>query len=108
MLAVLAVTVPLTGRYQAAVYGGGHAPGDRWFDPVERRVYRICGIDPEGEQRWTTYLKPLLLFSIAGFVLLYVLLRFHGSLPANPNGLGAVAAALACNTAVSFVTYTNW
>ena len=105
---VLAVLVPLTGRYLAAVYGGERAPGDRLFRPVERVVYRLCGIDPSSEQRWTGYLRSLLAFSIVGFGVLYLLLRLQGTLPGNPVDLGAVPAALAFDTAVSFVTNTNW
>ncbi|MFV0524962.1 MAG: potassium-transporting ATPase subunit KdpA [Acidimicrobiales bacterium] len=105
---VLAVLVPVTGRYLAAVYGGGRAPGDRVFGPLERGVYRLCGIDTASEQRWTGYLRSLLAFSTVGFVVLYLILRLQGTLPGNPVDLGAVPAALAFNTAVSFVTNTNW
>jgi potassium-transporting ATPase potassium-binding subunit len=108
IIAVLAVLVPVTGRYLAAVYGGDQAPGDRVFAPVERAVYRLCGIDASGEQRWTGYLRSLLAFSVVGFVVLYLILRLQGTLPGNPVDLGAVPAALAFNTAVSFVTNTNW
>jgi K+-transporting ATPase ATPase A chain len=108
LVAMLGVLVPVTGRYMAAVYGGGAAPGDRWFGPIERLVYRTCGIDASGEQRWTGYLRSLLAFSIAGFALLYVIMRVQGTLPGNPADLGAVPAALAFNSTVSFVTNTNW
>jgi K+-transporting ATPase ATPase A chain len=108
IVVVLAVLVPVTGRYLAAVYGGDTAPGDRVFAPVERLVYRLCGIDASSEQRWTGYLRSLLAFSVVGFVVLYLILRLQGTLPGNPVELGAVPAALAFNTAVSFVTNTNW
>lgn len=108
IVVVLAVLVPVTGRYLAAVYGGERAPGDRVFAPVEHAVYRLCGIDGSSEQRWTGYLRSLLAFSIVGFGVLYLILRVQGSLPGNPVDLGAVPAALAFNTAVSFVTNTNW
>jgi K+-transporting ATPase ATPase A chain len=108
IIVVLAVLVPVTGRYLAAVYGGDRAPGDRVFDPVERAMYRLCGIDASGEQRWTGYLRSLLAFSVVGFGVLYLILRLQGSLPGNPVDLGALPAALAFNTAVSFVTNTNW
>ena len=108
IVAVLAVLVPATGRYLAAVYGDGAAPGDRMFTPVERMVYRLCGIDAASEQRWTSYLRSLLAFSVVGFGVLYLILRFQGTLPGNPVELRAVPAALAFNTAVSFVTNTNW
>ena len=108
IVGVLAVLVPPTGRYLAAVYGGERAPGDRLFGPVERVVYRLCGIDSSSEQRWTGYLRSLLAFSVVGFGVLYVILRLQGTLPGNPVDLGAVPAALAFNTTVSFVTNTNW
>ena len=108
IIGVLAVLVPVTGRYLAAVYGGAHAPGDRLVAPVERLVYRLCGIDASSEQRWTGYLRSLLAFSLVGFGVLYLILRLQGTLPGNPVELGGVPAALAFNTAVSFVTNTNW
>jgi K+-transporting ATPase ATPase A chain len=113
LVALLGAVVPITGIYLARVYGAGNeevvaAPGDRWFGPVERLIYRLCGIDPSTEQRWTGYLRSLLAFSMVGFVVLYSLMRFQGALPGNPMDLGAVPAALAFNTAVSFVTNTNW
>jgi K+-transporting ATPase ATPase A chain len=108
IVGILAVLVPVTGRYLAAVYGGAAAPGDRVFGPVDRVIYRLCGIDESSEQRWTGYLRSLLAFSLIGFVVLYLILRFQGTLPGNPVELGAVPAALAFNTTVSFVTNTNW
>jgi K+-transporting ATPase ATPase A chain len=108
IIVVLAVLVPVTGRYLAAVYGGERARGDRVFSPVERTVYRLCGIDASSEQRWTGYLRSLLAFSIVGFGLLYLILRVQGTLPGNPDDSSAVPAALAFNTSVSFVTNTNW
>jgi K+-transporting ATPase ATPase A chain len=108
IIVVLAVLVPVTGRYLAAVYDAEHAPGDRGFAGVERAVYRLCGIDASSEQRWTGYLRSLLAFSVVGFGVLYLILRLQGSLPGNPVDLGALPAALAFNTAVSFVTNTNW
>jgi K+-transporting ATPase ATPase A chain len=71
-------------------------------------VYRLCGVDPSSEQRWTGYLRSLLAFSLVGFAVLYLILRLQGTLPGNPLDLGAVPSALAFNTAVSFVTNTNW
>ena len=57
------ISTPLLGSYMAKVYGDGKAPGDRFFGPVERFIYRVCGVDPESEQRWTTYAISLLAFS---------------------------------------------
>ena len=108
IVVILAVLVPVTGRYLAVVYSNGTAPLDRVFEPIERAVYRVCGIDPQAEQRWTGYLRSLLAFSVIGFGIVYLILRLQGVLPGNPLDLGAVPAAVSFNAAVSFVTNTNW
>ena len=108
LVLALGVSVPLLGRYLARVFGGGLAPGDRVFGPVERLLYRLTGVDPDREQRWPTYATSLLAFSAVSVVALYALQRFQGSLPFNPTGVDGVPPALAFNTAVSFVTNTNW
>lgn len=108
LVVLLAVTVPLLGRYLAAIYGGDAAPGDRVFSPVERLFYRVLGVDPEREQRWTSYASSLLAFSAASVGVLYGLLRMQGSLPLDPTGMDAVSPPVAFNTAVSFMTNTNW
>ena len=64
LIALLAISTPLLGRYLAKVFGGGKAPGDRIFGPVERVIYRAGGIDPDREQRWTVYALSLLAFSL--------------------------------------------
>jgi K+-transporting ATPase ATPase A chain len=92
----------------ARVYGDGPAPGDRVFLPIERFIYRLCRIDPASEQRWTTYAYALIGFSIFSFLAVYVLQRVQGSLPVNPAELPAVVPHLSFNTAVSFMTNTNW
>src|SRR4051812_18927995 len=74
---------------------------------VEGLVYRAVGVDADGEQRWPTYLRSVLAFSAVGVLLLYVLQRLQSLLPLS-NGLPAVAPSSAWNTAVSFVTNTNW
>ncbi len=76
--------------------------------PVERAVYWCCGVDEKQEQNWLTYAVAMLFFSLAGFVTLYALQRFQGMLPFNPQAQSAVEQSLAFNTAVSFVTNTNW
>ena len=109
LLAVLMLTLgPPLGRYLALVFGGGKAPGDRLFLPVERAVYRLVGVDPEREQRWTAYAFSVLAFSLASVLGLYLLLRLQGVLPFNPNRVSGVPADLAFNVAVSFATNTNW
>lgn len=111
LIAVLAVTAPLLGRYVARVYGYGEgvpAPGDRFLLPIERALYRVCRVDPEKEQHWTRYAYSLLAFSAVGFLVLYALLRAQGMLPLNPVGLPGLEPNVAFNAAVSFVTNTNW
>jgi K+-transporting ATPase ATPase A chain len=108
LVVLVAISTPLLGNYMFKVYRGGKAPGDRVFLPVERGIYRICGIDPEGEQRWTSYAMSLLAFSLAGVLLSYVFLRLQAHLPFNPDHMKAVPPALSFNTAISFLTNTNW
>jgi K+-transporting ATPase ATPase A chain len=108
LVGVVLAATPVLGAYLAKVYGGGRAPGDRVFAPVERLVYRAVGVDPEQEQRWAVYARSVLAFSAVSVVVLYVLQRVQGSLPLNPTDVGAVPPAVAFNTAVSFVTNTNW
>jgi len=108
LLGLLAISTPLLGSYMAKVYGGGRAPGDRVFRPVERAIYRVCGVDEEGEQRWQTYALSLLAFSFASVVVLYAQLRLQGHLPLNPDNQVGVKPILSFNTAVSFLTNTNW
>jgi len=87
LIALLAISTPLLGAYLAKVYGGGHAPGDRIFGPIERLVYRLCGVDETKEQRWPTYAISLLAFSFVSVLILYAQLRLQNHLPMNPDGL---------------------
>jgi K+-transporting ATPase ATPase A chain len=108
LLVTLGLTVRYLGAYMARIYAGGPAPADRVFLPVERWIYRVMRVDPDREQRWTTYTMALLAFSLVSFVVLYALLRTQSVLPLNPEDLTAVPPALSFNTAVSFMTNTNW
>jgi potassium-transporting ATPase potassium-binding subunit len=112
LIALLVATAPTLGRYMARVYGteGDRRPppGDRFFSAVERPIYRLCGVDPNREQRWTVYAFSVIGFSAASFLLLYAILRLQGSLPLNPVNLPGVGEHLSFNTAVSFMTNTNW
>jgi len=92
----------------ARVYAGENHWMARVFGAVERICYRLAGVDPASEQRWTGYAVSVLLFSATGVVFTYVLQRVQGSLPLNPADLGPVSPHLAFNTAVSFATNTNW
>jgi potassium-transporting ATPase potassium-binding subunit len=78
IVAAIAVTTRLLGPYLARVFGGGGAPGDRIFLPVERLIYRIAGIDPGREQRWNVYALSLLAFSAVSVLGLYLLQRIQG------------------------------
>jgi K+-transporting ATPase ATPase A chain len=108
LVALLAVTAPLLGRYIAHVYEGGPSHLDRVFGPVERLFYRACRVDPEREQRWNAYALSVIAFSLVGVLLLYLVQRVQHGLPFNPTDVVNVAPALSFNTAVSFVTNTNW
>src|SRR6187399_1513621 len=108
LIVLIAVTAPPLGKFIANVYEGGPSRLDRVFGPVERLCYRACRIDPEREQRWNIYALSLLAFSVVGVLLLYVMQRVQSSLPFNPTDMVNVAPALSFNTAVSFVTNTNW
>ena len=108
LLGLVFLSTPLLGAYIARVFGGGTAPGDRVFLPVERALYRLGGVDPEREQPWQVYALSLLAFSLVSVLGLFLLQRVQGGLPLNPTHAGGVAPALAFNTAVSFVTNTNW
>jgi len=96
------------GAFMARVFEGERTFLHPILRPVERAVYWVCGVDEKQEQHWLAYAVAMLMFSIAGFVTLYALMRFQASLPFNPAGEATVEESLAFNTAVSFVTNTNW
>ncbi len=104
---LLLLAKPL-GVYMARVYQGDRFVLDRALGPVERLFYRLCGIKADEEMTWKKYTGAVLLFSAAGMLVLYVMQRVQGMLPLNPQKFPAVAPDLAFNTAVSFVTNTNW
>ncbi|CAN7422647.1 potassium-transporting ATPase subunit KdpA [Phenylobacterium sp. LjRoot164] len=107
----LAVAIGLgwpIGVYMSRVWNGERTWLDPVLRPVERLVYAGCGVDANKSQTWFGYAAALLAFNAAGFVLVYAILRLQGGLPLNPQGFGGVSEHLAFNTAVSFVTNTNW
>jgi len=108
LLGLVVLSTPLLGAHIARVFGSVRASGDRVFLPVERALYRLGGVDPEREQPWRVYALSVLAFSIVSVLGLFLLQRVQGALPLNPTHVGGVAPALAFNTAVSFVTNTNW
>jgi K+-transporting ATPase ATPase A chain len=107
LAAVIALTPPL-GAYIAGVMNGERTVLQPVLGPVERLVYRGLRLRPDREQTWKAYARALLVFSLVSVVVLYVLQRAQGLLPLNPDGFGAVDPYLALNTAVSFVTNTDW
>ena len=117
LLAVWIVATKPLGLYMARVFRGERTFLAPLLRPVERVVYRLCGVDERSEQRWTDYAGALLAFSFMSFALTYMIQRLQGMLPFNPMGFGTAAAPrdatavtpdLAFNTAVSFMSNTNW
>ena len=104
---VWAVTKPL-GVYMARFFSGERTFFDPVARPVERLIYKLCGIDETVEMHWVQYGAAMLMFSLVSMLLLYVLQRVQHVLPWNPQHLGGVAPDLAFNTAASFTTNTNW
>ena len=106
---ILLVTRPV-GLFMARVFGGERTFLHPVVRPLERLVYRICGVREDEEQRWTQYAGSVLAFSFFAFLFTYVIMRLQGVLPLNPQGFGAslVPPDGAFNTAVSFMTNTNW
>ena len=96
------------GVFISRVWNGERTWLDPVLRPVEKGFYAALGVRPDQSQGWAGYAAALLTFNAAGFVLLYGILRLQGILPLNPQGFGALSAPLAFNTAVSFVTNTNW
>jgi potassium-transporting ATPase potassium-binding subunit len=113
--AEIAITIALTvalawplGAYLARVWQGERTWLDPVLKPVERLVYSLGGIKPDRSQGWLAYGFSFLAFSAAGFGALYVILRLQSVLPLNPQGFDGLSPHLAFNTAVSFVSNTNW
>ncbi len=104
---VAAVARPL-GGFMTRVFAGERTLLSPVLGPVERGLYRLAGVDEKTEQHWVTYAVAMLLFNLAGMLLLYAMQRVQGLLPFNPQGMAAVPADLAFNTAASFTTNTNW
>lgn len=104
---LLALVKPL-GWYMARVYEGKPCGLDPLLGPLERAMYRLCGVRPTDEMDWKHYGMAMLFFNAAGLLFLYGLQRLQSLLPLNPANLGGVVPDLAFNTAVSFATNTNW
>ena len=104
---IVVITRPL-GGYMTRVFNGERTLLTPVLQPVERLLYRASGIDETREQSWVTYAVAMLFFSVAGFVTLYALQRLQAYLPFNPQGQANIEQSSAFNTAVSFVSNTNW
>src|SRR5438477_3502724 len=104
---IVALTKPL-GWYMTRVFNGERTFLSPILRPLEAGLYWIGGVDEKREQHWLTYTIAMLLFHVGGFLILYALMRLQGVLPFNPADQTAVPADLAFNTAVSFITNTNW
>ena len=107
-LALVLAPAPFLGRFYYRVMEGQRTFLSPVFLPVERAIYRVCGIHPDDEQDWKSYTLALLAFNLVGLVLLFAILLLQGGLPLNPQHLPGLEWTLAFNTAVSFVTNTNW
>jgi potassium-transporting ATPase potassium-binding subunit len=106
-LLVLVLLVKPLGLYMAQVFEGTAAV-TRWFAPAERALYRACRIDPKAAMSWQQYALAMLVFNAVGALFVYAIQRLQGHLPLNPQQMTAVTPDSAFNTAVSFVTNTNW
>ena len=105
---LVALTTRPLGLYMARVFSGERTFLSPVLAPVERGFYALAGVSPEREQGWLSYTLAMLAFSAAGFASLYAILRLQAFLPLNPQGFDGVAPDLAFNTAISFLTNTNW
>ena len=107
-IVLLALTKPM-GLYLVRVLDAeGRTFLDPVLKPVERLIYRLTGIDPTKEQDWKGYVVSVLIFSVVGMLLTYLILRLQYFLPLNPQGFSGVSGDLSFNTAASFTTNTNW
>ncbi|MGJ0483541.1 MAG: potassium-transporting ATPase subunit KdpA [Methylomicrobium sp.] len=107
MIALLALAKPL-GWYMARIYQGRKVRPMHLLRPIENLIYRLSGVKPEQDMRWTEYAAALLIFNLLGLITVYALQRLQAGLPLNPRNLSAVSPDSAFNTAVSFATNTNW
>lgn len=107
-LLALVVALGLTWRYLGSYMEGVFEGRVHFLRHVERPIYRLLGTKPEQEQTWKRYAGAMVVFSAVSLLFTYLILRLQGSLPLNPQHLGAVSPALSFNTSASFVTNTNW
>src|SRR6202142_2929354 len=106
--AIIIAITPVLGGYMTKVFGGERTFLSPILHPVEVVIYKAAGVDERREQSWLMYTVAMLLFHVGGFVILYALMRLQAGLPFNPAGQSAVSEDLSFNTAMSFITNTNW
>src|ERR1700734_862774 len=106
--AIIIAITPILGSYMTRVFNGERTFLSPVLRPVEVVLYKIAGVDEQREQGWLSYTVAMLLFHVGGFLILYLLMRAQALLPFNPAGQSAVAEDLSFNTAMSFITNTNW
>src|ERR1700730_12155163 len=92
----------------AAVFTNGKTWLDPVLNPLDNLIYRLSGVDPRQQQRWPAYVKAMLITNAVMLVMLFVILELQPLLPLNPDGMGPVDPWLAFNSAISFITNTNW
>ena len=107
MVVLLALAKPL-GSYMARVYEGKSFGLDRLLGPIEKLIYRLCGIHPGQEMNWKVYTVAMLLFNFFGLLVVYALQRWQDLLPLNPQGFASITPDSAFNSAISFASNTNW
>ncbi len=107
LLLVIGLAWPL-GAYMARVYTGQSKWADRIFGPIERLIYKVCGVQAGAQMNWKQYAGAVLVFNLLGLIVVHVLQRVQLWLPLNPAGLGNVPPEVSWNTAVSFASNTNW
>src|SRR5579863_918061 len=108
--AVIVLCTKPMGAYMARIFNGEKTLLSPLLRPVERLFYALFGVKEDEDMKWTKYSFAMLMFTVVGGLLTFVLLRFQHSLPLNPKGFGAkdMTPDLSFNTAVSFITNTNW
>ncbi|HVQ54200.1 MAG TPA: potassium-transporting ATPase subunit KdpA, partial [Thermoanaerobaculia bacterium] len=107
-LAIVIALTPILGAYMKRVFAGERTWLDPVLRPVERGIYKVCGVDASRDQGWVEWTVTMLIVNAASLVVLYAMQRLQQFLPLNPNGFGAVSPDSSWNTAVSFTTNTNW
>ncbi len=106
--AIIIAITPVLGGYMTRVFNGERTFLSPLIRPLEAGIYKLAGVDERREQSWLIYAVGMLLFHVGGFLILYVLMRAQAGLPFNPAGQSAVGEDLSFNTAMSFITNTNW